>query len=91
MVEDNNNNQYYQQYIIVGDLSESERDYSKDLDFVKKSSVSYEEAMNYAHDCGFLYIEASRESMFNMRNVVKLACQECLGCGVREYYGEEIE
>ena len=57
----------------MGDLSESERDCTKDPNFVKYAAISYEEAMNYARDAGFLYIEASRESGFNMGNVAKLA------------------
>ena len=75
---------FSKQLIIVGDLSECERDYIKDPEFVKKPAVSYEEAMNYAHDAGFLYIEASRDSYFNMENVAKLACQTYLGCGLRK-------
>jgi hypothetical protein len=45
--------------------------------------------MNYARDAGYLYIEASRESGFNMAHVTILAYQTYLGCGVRKYYGEK--
>lgn len=45
--------------------------------------------MNYARDAGYLYIEASRESGFNMAHVTKLANQTYLVCGVRKYYGEK--
>jgi hypothetical protein len=47
--------------------------------------------MNYAHDAGYLYIEASRESGFNMGNVAKLACQTYLACVLRKKNGVDNE
>jgi hypothetical protein len=73
----------------VGDFSESERDYTKYPNNLKKIDVSYEEAMNYARNSGYLYIEASRESGFNMAHVTILACQTYLKCGVRNYNEEK--
>lgn len=77
--------------IIVGDISESERHCTFDTAFVKKSAVSFEEAMNYARDTGNLYIEASRESGFNMGNVAKIACQTYFDVCVRKLSGDYNE
>jgi hypothetical protein len=60
---------FSQQFIIVGDMSESESVSFSDPRYIKKVVVSYEEASKYALEAGCLYIEASRESGLNMTDV----------------------
>ena len=47
--------------------------------------------MNYARDTGNLYIEASRESGFNMGYVAKIACQTYFDVCVRKLNGDYNE